>query len=131
MPTGVSFYQTALEHRMAQGDSALPGPAAAWFRLSVPLIEGQETSPASRAIAAADFGSGLSWVLPLDRYLFSNADLDVHLHRQPRGEWIGLLSETQADESGVGTAFSRLYDVHGPVGVATQTLVMRERRPVA
>ncbi|KRA32855.1 MULTISPECIES: thioesterase family protein [unclassified Nocardioides] len=129
MPDGVSFYQTAMDHRMAQGDTTQPGPAAAWFRLAVPLIEGQPTSAAMRAIAAADFGNGLSWVLPADRYLFSNADLNVHLHRPPIGEWIGLSAATHADGGGVGTTLSRLYDVHGPIGVAIQTLVMRERRP--
>ena len=80
-----------------------------------------------RAVAAADFGSGVRWVLPFDRYLFANADLSLHLHRPPEGEWIGVLAETQAHGGGAGTTLSRLYDVHGPVGVATQTLVLRER----
>ncbi len=128
MPTGVSFSQGAMEHRMAQGDATQPGPAAAWFRLAVPLIDGELNSPAIRAVAAADFGNGLSWVLPADRYMFANADLNVHLHRAPRGEWIGLISETQADAGGIGTTLSRLYDAHGAIGVAIQTLVMRERR---
>jgi hypothetical protein len=127
LPDGVSFYQSTMDHRMAQGDAAQPGPAAAWFRLSVPLVQGQPNSPAMRAAAAADFGNGLSWVLPAERYLFSNADLSLHLHRPPEGEWIGLRSETQAHGGGVGTTLSRLYDVHGPIGVAIQTLVMRER----
>lgn len=127
LPDGVSFYQSAMDHRIAQGDTAQPGPAAAWFRLSVPLVQGQPTSPAMRAAAAADFGNGLSWVLPAERYLFANADMSLHLHRPPEGEWVGLLSQTQADGGGVGTTLSRLYDVHGPIGVATQTLVLRER----
>lgn len=127
LPSGISFYQSAMDHRLAQGDAAQPGPAAAWFRLMVPLVQGQPTSPAMRAAAAADFGNGLSWVLPADRYLFANADLSLHLHRPPEGEWIGLQSETQACGGGVGTTLSRLYDEHGPIGVATQTLVLRER----
>ncbi|WP_182376726.1 thioesterase family protein [Nocardioides sp. WS12] len=128
MPRGISFYETAMEILVAQGDTTQPGPAAAWFRPSVPLIEGEATSAAMRAVAAADFGNGLSWVLPPDKYLFSNADLNVHLHRAPVGEWIGLSSATQPDGSGVGTTLTRLYDAHGPIGVAIQTLVMRERR---
>lgn len=127
MPDGISFYQSAVESRLAQGDPTQPGPAAAWFRLAVPLVQDQPTSPAMRAAAAADFGNGLSWVLPPERYLFANADLSLHLHRPPDGEWIGLLSQTHADGSGAGTTLSRLYDVHGPIGVATQTLVLRER----
>lgn len=127
MPEGVSFYHAAMDHRLAQGDPTQPGPAAAWFRLNVPLVQDQPTSPAMRAVAAADFGNGVSWVLPADRYLFSNADLSLHLHRPPTGEWIGLMSETQAHGGGVGTTLSRLYDQHGPIGVATQTIMLRER----
>ncbi|WP_423457900.1 thioesterase family protein [Ottowia sp. VDI28] len=128
MPSSVSFYDTAMDHRLAQGDTDRPGPAAAWFRLTVPLVQGQHTSPAMRAAAAADFGNGLSWVLNPERYLFSNADLSLHLHRPPEGEWIGLMSETQMDGTGAGTTLSRLYDLRGPVGVAVQSLVLRERR---
>jgi acyl-CoA thioesterase len=80
-----------------------------------------------RTVAAADFGNGLSWILPAERYLFTNADLTLHLHRQPVGEWIGLQSETQADASGGGTTRSNLFDEQGSIGVALQTLVMRER----
>ncbi|MFC6283130.1 MULTISPECIES: thioesterase family protein [Polaromonas] len=127
LPPGVSFYESAMERLLAQGDMNRPGPAAAWFRLKVPMVQGQPTSPAMLAAAAADFGNGLSWVLPADRYLFANADLSLHLHRPPKGEWVGLLAETQAAASGAGTTLTRLYDVHGPVGVAIQSLVLRER----
>lgn len=127
LPGGVSFYGTAVDTLAAQGDVSQPGPGAAWFRLAVPLVEGVVNSPAMRAAAAADFGNGLSWVLPADRYVFSNADLSLHLHRQPVGEWIGLASETQADASGAGIALSRLYDEQGPIGVSIQTLVLRDR----
>lgn len=122
-----SFYGTAVETRNAQGDPSKPGAGAAWFRLQVPVVEGHATSPAMRAVAAADFGNGLSWVLPAERYLFANADLSLHLHRQPIGEWIGLMSQTQMDGSGAGTTLSRLFDEQGGFGVAVQTLALRER----
>jgi len=127
LPNDISFYRTAIDSRVAHGDPSQPGPAAAWFRLVVPLVQGHPTSPAMRVAAAADFGNGLSWILPPERYLFANADLSLHLHRPAHGEWIGLESETQADEGGAGTVLSRLYDAHGPIGVAIQTLVLRER----
>jgi len=127
LPEGVHFHRGAIEARVAHGDPSQPGPAAAWFRLIVPMVQDTPTSPAMRACAAADFGNGLSWVLPVQRYLFSNADLSVHLMRQPIGEWIGVAAETQADGAGTGTTLSRLYDGQGPIGVAIQTLVLRER----
>jgi hypothetical protein len=127
LPDGIHFHTRAVDARVANGDATRPGPAAAWFRLVVPMLHGAPTSPAMRAIAAADFGNGLSWVVPAERYLFTNADLSLHLMRQPAGEWIGVASETQADASGAGTVLSRLYDEQGPIGVAIQTLVLRER----
>lgn len=127
LPEGVSFYGSAVETRNAQGDPSQPGGGAAWFRLVVPFVEGMPTSPAMRAIAAADFGNGLSWVLPAKRFVFANADLSLHLHRLPVGEWIGLQSQTQVDASGAGVTLSRLFDEQGSIGVAAQTLVLRER----
>ncbi|PYH01880.1 thioesterase family protein [Arthrobacter stackebrandtii] len=128
MPHGTSFYYNAVEHRMAGGNIARPGPGAAWFRLRVPIIDGATTTPFMLAAAVADSGSGISWVLPPETYLFANADLSLHLHRAPAGEWLGMESESQVDGGGAGTTLSRLYDVDGPVGVAVQTLVVRERR---
>ncbi|MFH0132749.1 thioesterase family protein [Variovorax sp. VaC1] len=127
LPEGVSFYRNAVESRVAQGDTSQPGPSAAWFRLAVPLVHGVPNSPAMRAAAAADFGNGLSWVLPADRFLFANADMSLNLFRTPEGEWIGLRSATEAHGDGAGLTVSHLYDARGPIGLATQTLVLRER----
>ncbi|MDM0090973.1 MULTISPECIES: thioesterase family protein [unclassified Variovorax] len=127
LPDSVSFYGSAVESRLAEGDATQPGPGGAWFRLAVPLVQGVATSPVMRAAAAADFGNGLSWVLPPDRFLFTNADMSLNLFRAPEGEWIGLRSATEAHGDGVGLVVSRLYDERGPIGIATQTLVLRER----
>ncbi|MFM9923968.1 thioesterase family protein [Variovorax sp. H27-G14] len=127
LPEGVSFYSSAMDTRVAEGDSTRPGPCGAWFRLAVPLVQGAANSPAMRAAAAADFGNGLSWVLPADRFLFTNADMSLNLFRAPEGEWIGLRSATEAHGDGAGLVVSQLYDERGPVGLATQTLVLRER----
>lgn len=130
LPDGTSFHESTMDILMAQGHSTKPGPAAAWFRLTVPLIQEQPTSSAMRAAAVADFGNGLSWVLPFDDYLFANADLNLHIHRPAKGEWIGMMSETQAYAGGIGTTLSRLYDEHGPIGVATQTVLLRKRAKI-
>ncbi|MDM0043387.1 thioesterase family protein [Variovorax dokdonensis] len=127
LPRGVSFYGTTMDTLNAQGDPSRPGPGSAWFRTAMPMVEGHQNSPAMRAVAAADFGNGLSWVLPAERYLFTNADISVHLFRPPMGEWVGLQSQTQMDASGAGIAMSRLFDERGSIGIAAQTLVLRER----
>jgi hypothetical protein len=122
---GASF-AGAMEMRWLD-DPRTPGPARVWMRLSHPLVAGVPLSSLARLAATADFGNGVSAVLPFDRFLFINADLSVHLQRQPRGEWIGLDARTLLHGGGMGLAESVLHDVHGPVGRAFQTLVVQAR----
>lgn len=125
MPAVVSFHNTAMETRLASGSTATPGPAAVWFRFAVPFLEGAASTPVMRAVAAADFGNGISWTLPFDTFVFANTDLTVYLHRPPCGEWVALDSETCAEPSGVGLVRSTLYDERGRIGVAQQNLLIR------
>ncbi|HEX7036485.1 MAG TPA: thioesterase family protein [Pseudomonadales bacterium] len=125
MPTGTAFHSTAMETRL---ESELTGGrAAAWFRLAVPVLPDTPPSPAARAVAAADFGNGISTPLPFDEYLFTNPDLTVYLHRPADGEWIGVASETVVEPTGIGLTRTTLYDLQGPIGVAQQDLVIRRR----
>jgi hypothetical protein len=78
-------------------------------------------------VAASDFGNGVSAVLPFEDYLFINADLTISLDRRPEGEWIALQARTLLNPGGIGWAQSRLHDQHGPVGMATQALVVQRR----
>lgn len=127
MAMQTSFHYTAMESRVAAGSVTQPGRAAAWFRLTVPLVRGWTTSAAARAAAAADFGNGISWTVPLDRFLFANADLTVSLHRQPRGEWVGVDATTVVQPNGIGLTTSTLHDEQGRIGVAQQALVIKPR----
>jgi acyl-Coa thioesterase superfamily protein len=92
-----------------------------------PLIDGQPASPLARAVAAADFGNGVSRIVDFDRYLFVNTDLTVHLHREPAGEWVMLDARTRLESHGAGLAHSTLSDEHGPIGLAAQSLFVAER----
>jgi hypothetical protein len=121
-----SFAASAMEMRWLDDPQAL-GPGRVWMRLRHPLLPGQELTPIARLAATADFGNGISAALPFDRFVFINADLTIHLQRQPRGEWIGLDARTLLDDGGTGLAESVLHDVHGPVGRAFQTLVVGPR----
>jgi hypothetical protein len=103
------------------------GPGRVWMRLREPIVLGEEASPLVRLVATADFGNGVSAELEFDKYLFINADLTIHLWRRPRGEWIGLDAKTVLMDGGVGTAESVLHDEGGPVGRASQTLVVQPR----
>ncbi|MHB8681063.1 MAG: thioesterase family protein [Acidimicrobiales bacterium] len=123
-----AFHNAGAELRFVAGEFNRQGPATVWVRLQVPVVDDEEPTPLQRAAAAADFGNGISSVLDYERYVFINPDLTVSLARAPRGEWVCLEAATQLGEYGVGTAESRLWDEHGPVGRAVQSLVVERRR---
>jgi hypothetical protein len=125
-PDRASFAASAMEMRWLSDPWAL-GPGRVWMRLRHPLVPGQPLTALARLAATADFGNGVSAALPFESFLFINADLTIHLQRQPRGEWIGLDARTLLHEGGTGLAESVLHDVHGPVGRAFQTLVVEPR----
>ncbi|CAG2133794.1 hypothetical protein LMG19282_00835 [Cupriavidus campinensis] len=127
MEPQTSFHYTAMESRVATGTVTAPGPAAVWFRLAVPLVADWPVTAAARAVAAADFGNGISWAVPLDRFAFANADLTMYLHRLPRGEWVAAESTTTVQESGIGLARTTLHDEQGVIGVAQQGLIFKPR----
>ncbi len=125
---GLRMFSTdALEIRFISGAFLEPGPATAWFRLRLPLVAGESPSPLQRLAAAADFGNGISAVLPWGRYVFINPDLTVYLEREPVGEWIRLESETRLGQDGVGLSESLIHDERGRVGRATQALLVTSR----
>ncbi len=122
-----SFPDDACELRFARGHYREPGPAVVWIRLGAPVVAGEAPSALQRAVAAADFGNGASAVLDWDRYVFINPDLNVHLEREPAGEWICLEAETTIAADGTGQATSTLYDEQGRIGRAVQALYVDRR----
>jgi hypothetical protein len=121
------FHLTAMDIRFLDGTGYGIGPALAWFRLQRPLVDDQPPSPLARAVAAADFGNGVSRVVDFDRYLFVNTDLTVHLHREPGGEWVLLDARTRLEPHGAGMAHSILRDERGQLGLAAQSLFVAAR----
>lgn len=120
-----SFAYDGVEHRIVAGGFEIPGPATDWIRLRQPLVEGEPTAPLCRAVAAADFGNGVSSALSRSEgYSFINPDLTVYFHREPIGEWICLAAESHLSSIGVGVAESRLWDEAGSFGRSLQSLLI-------
>jgi hypothetical protein len=127
-PTGAERgYHTAMEWRFVAGSFMEPGPATVWLRMRHPLVPDEAPSPLTRVLIAADSGNGVSAVLDWRRYLFINADLTVHLLREPVGEWVCLDARTTVDPGGSGLASSTIHDRDGPVARGLQTLFVAER----
>jgi Thioesterase-like superfamily len=125
--TGESFAMTGMEIRVLGGGFSRRGPATAWFRLRRQVVEGEDPSPAQRAVAAGDFGNGIAAEVDFATHLFVNTDLTVHLSREPVGEWIGLDSRTEHGPEGTALARSTLHDALGPCGLAAQSLYVAAR----
>ncbi|MCA0241440.1 MAG: thioesterase family protein [Proteobacteria bacterium] len=119
-------YADLIENRVADGHM-FAGPCSAWFRLRHPLVAGEAPSPYQRVVVAADSGNGISAALDMARYSFVNCDLTINLLRRPQGEWICLQARSVLGDHGCGLAESALYDEHGLIGRATQSLALRAR----
>jgi hypothetical protein len=120
-------YFSAMDWRFARGVFLEPGPAAAWMRMKVQLVEGEEPSALTRVLVAADSGNGISTELPIDEFLFINTELSVHLARMPETEWVCLDAVTRIGEAGVGLAESVLWDRRGRIGRGSQSLLVARR----
>jgi hypothetical protein len=122
-----AFHRTGMEVRAVAGCPDAPGPAASWFRLRRPIVADEEPTGVQRAAAAADFGNGISAVVPFESWIYLNPDLTLHLARPPVGEWIGLDAQTVPSDVGMALAESAVYDRAGRVGRAVQSLLLDRR----
>lgn len=120
-------YLKAITWELSDGSFAEPGPATAWTRLLVDLVDTEAPTGAQHAAIVADAGSGISAVADPSTMVFVNTELTIHLHREPSGEAVWMAGHTTLDPSGVGHAHTRLGDVHGEVGTADQTLFVEPR----
>jgi hypothetical protein len=125
-PDQEMFGHEGVDLRYARGDWG-SGAAFVWIALRMPVIGDEEPSPLQRALAAADFGNGVSAILDWETWAFVNPDLTVYLERDPVGPWIGLDAETRVGDDGTAVAESVLYDERGRVGRAVQALLVQPR----
>ncbi|MBJ7593323.1 MAG: thioesterase family protein [Candidatus Dormibacteraeota bacterium] len=126
-PWGGPSYFSAVQWRVAAGDFLSPGPATVWMRMNGALVDGEEPSPLTRVLVAADSGNGVSMELPLETHVFINTELSVHIFREPAGEWVCLDARTRIGPGGAGLATSTLFDATGRFGTANQALLVSTR----
>ena len=122
-------YGDALEWRFAEGGFAELGPATAWARPRIPLIDGQALDPLDRLLILMDSANGISGALDFQRYTFVPVELTLHLVRPPEGEWMGLAARTVIDGAGTGLVTSHAFDHRGEVGMGLHSLFVRPLNP--
>jgi Thioesterase-like superfamily len=121
-------YLRSIDWHFAEG-SFRPGPAVVWARQRPKLVAGEDPTAVQRLLTLADSGSGVGAVLDFRHWTYINTEISVHLDRPPAGEWFCLEASTTIGAYGVGLAQTRLWDQHGPVGAAAQSLLVRARQP--
>lgn len=124
----VRYHNTAVEHRSPEALFLRDGPAVDWIRIIPDLLPDHPLTPLARVVGAADFGNGISRILPFPQYLFINPDLTVYLYRLPVDEHVCLDAITRLDPTAgagsVGLAESALFDRHGRIGRSLQSLLI-------
>ncbi len=104
------------------------GGVGLWINLLVPVIAGEPTPAIARAAVAADHASAATNArLPFDRWSFMNAELSLHVSREPVGPWVGLVCSGVLQPNGCGLSVATLYDSGGRLGQSAQALVLEAR----
>jgi len=118
-------YIRSIEPRVLPGHAI--GRGRVWLRTEHPLVD-QPFSDLARLIGMVDTSNGVATrVKPgPDSYTYPNVDLQVHLYREPRGEWLGLQNSVSFGPDGIGLTSTVLHDTEGPFGRAEQILTIRK-----
>ena len=107
---------------------------AVWFRMRLPLIEGEDLTPFVRTAVISDWTYSVSFIahafrsggLPPDRSFSAiNPDTAMNLHRPLRGEWVCLDAQIHYGPLGAGTALAFVNDLDGPIGHCSQAILLR------
>jgi hypothetical protein len=125
---GLPMFTSAVEVRYPPGDDSGPGPTRMWMR-TLRLLPDEEPSGFQRICPLADCGNGVSRNGEPTEFGFVNTDLTILLHRDPVGEWFAIDALSRWEPTGHGMSDSLLFDEHGPVGRALQSLLVRPALP--
>jgi hypothetical protein len=107
-------------------DAGTSDASQTWYRATVPVIAGEETSPTVRVAWASDMTANSGNYLDLTRWSAINSDITITLGRAPQGEWTGVATRAWYSHDGIGHARADLFDRDGFVGTGTTSLLVDE-----
>jgi hypothetical protein len=122
-----SRYFQNVSVRLIEGALEKPGPAAAWMRLDMPLVEGEANTPLLQAVQAADFSSGVAQIVDMREWTFVNPEISLYFFRAPEDEWILIRSRTRVGANGAGLTTATLSDRQGPFAEVMQAMTFERR----
>ncbi|MGP4714110.1 thioesterase family protein [uncultured Psychrobacter sp.] len=105
------------------------GRGMVWITNDLEMVEGTPTSDVVHLLGMVDTANGVVPRLGLGlsklEWMFPNTDLQIHMHREPKGAWLGIEAVQQYGEDGIGVTSAVLHDVQGPFGRSEQILTIR------
>lgn len=119
-----AFNGDGVQIRYPEGENSAPGPTTVWMK-TVPLLESETPSAFQRICPLADCGNAFGRNAEPNEVSFVNPDLTIALHRAPVGDWLGSHSVGYWEPTGQGLADALLFDKHGAVGRAVQTMLLK------
>lgn len=101
----------------------------AWLRVYAKLTSDRPLSVSAAVAAACDYTNALGApAMPsqMSSILFPNADLTMHLVRNPVSKWVRMAPESAWCEHGIAHSRCLLWDEHGMLGISAVTLPLIE-----
>lgn len=106
------------------------GKGIVWMKPFYDMVEGEQTSDFVRHMGLVDTANGIvPRVEPMSNWAYPNLDLQIHMHRIPKGEWLGIEAVQQYGTDGIGLTSAVLHDIHGPYARSEQILTLRPLQP--
>jgi hypothetical protein len=124
----IGFIRSIEAHRVI-GTPGEGSPAVLWLRMRQSLVAGVATPPVTRAAFVSDFASALAAFLDIRRWSYINPDINLHVLREPVGEWVAVDGTTWVGPHGIGHGRAALYDLDGLIGNATASQIVERHRP--
>lgn len=118
-------YLSVVDFSFVTGGGDELGPAEAWGRARIDLVEGETMSGWQHTVVVADSASGVSMGTDPLTHPAINCDLLVSLHRDPEPGWVHLESETTGSPGQGVLTDTLLSDDHGRLGRSVQNLYGR------
>ncbi len=123
-------FHTTVETRWVPRESS--GSRAIWFRMPLPLIDGQPGSPLTAACALSDFAAAAASIDAAEqgnaRVAYINTDCTVYLSRPPEGEWFCVQAGLQSEHAGINVIEVSHFDERGRFGRSLQARIAQRFR---
>ncbi len=123
-------YHHAIDMRMSEHQ----GFPLLWFRLAVPLVEGEQNTSFISLATACDWTYAVPNIvyrrktgMEMDQQKFFaiNPDTTINYFRPATSEWLGLKAQASYGDIGSGCCAAQLFDENGPIGFSSQTVLIR------